>query len=145
LQKAKLVTNQPKKQDVLRRDESKSKATAGRNENNEQSLFDQIFKSDTVTNEVQQVKGDLPQEKLTKKEISKMSQKTKNNDTKRAKTSKKIVEHSDTPTTTFSFLYSIMPKEILGVSINEIKKDLKESTSQLTSVYVHENFGFFCL
>ncbi len=37
---------------------------------------------------------------------------------------------------TFSFFYSMMPKEILGVSLNEIKNDLKESTIQLTSAYV---------
>jgi hypothetical protein len=28
-----------------------------------------------------------------------------------------------------------MPKEILGVPVNEIKRDLKDSTSQLSSLY----------
>lgn len=29
----------------------------------------------------------------------------------------------------------MMPKEILGVPVNEIKRDLKDSTSQLSSLY----------
>lgn len=33
-----------------------------------------------------------------------------------------------------SFFYSILPKEILGVPVNEIKKDLNEGKSQISSL-----------
>ena len=35
----------------------------------------------------------------------------------------------------FSFFYSIMPKEILGVPVVEIKKDLVDGRSQISSLW----------
>jgi hypothetical protein len=33
-----------------------------------------------------------------------------------------------------SFFYSIIPKDILGIPVNEIKKDLNEGKSQISSL-----------
>jgi hypothetical protein len=34
----------------------------------------------------------------------------------------------------FSYFYSFIPKQILGVPVSEIKKDLSESTSQIANM-----------
>ena len=49
------------------------------------------------------------------------------------------VEQNESKSSTFSFFYNMMPKDILGVPLNEIKRDLKDSTSQLSSLYVFSN------
>jgi hypothetical protein len=35
---------------------------------------------------------------------------------------------------TFSYFYSILPKDILGVPVNEIKKDIADGQSQIKSL-----------
>jgi hypothetical protein len=64
----------------------------------------------------------------------------KNNETKENKNERNLREaftpstKSSSGTSRFSFLSSFMPEEILGVPVNEIKKDISESTSQLTTL-----------
>jgi hypothetical protein len=59
-----------------------------------------------------------------------LNDKNKYND-KHALSAKKNAPNDPSP---FSFFYSFVPKEILGVPLNEIKKDLKEGSSQISTL-----------
>jgi hypothetical protein len=61
---------------------------------------------------------------------------TSTNHSKQQQLAAPVDSLSSSSMTSLSFFYSLMPKQILGVPVSEIKKDLSESTSQIASMLV---------
>ncbi len=91
----------------------------------------QVLKSKAVQSKDSQLKSHIKENSSVK--TKKQQQKTKSE--AQTKNNEKEDETKST-SSPFSFFYSMMPKDFLGVSLSEIKNDLKEGTIQLTSAYV---------